>query len=109
ARDGDALALSARELVRVAAERIGGQADRVEERREALEPPGIVLADAERAHPFEKDVHDAHARIERGVRILEDDLHRPAPLAKPRPGKPREVLALEADRAARRADEPQDR
>src|SRR5439155_1425620 len=54
------------------------------------------------------DASHAHARIQRGERILEDDLH---PLAR-RPESRRrqrdEVVALEADAAGRWLDEPQD-
>src|SRR5262249_61506479 len=50
----------------------------------------------------------AHARIQRGERILEDDLH-PLTRGPQSRGRQRdEVVALEADAAGRRLDEPQD-
>ncbi len=71
ARDGDALALAAGELVRVAQQRIGRQADWSRAREAARARP----AAGEAAHALEQDFGAAHARVERRERVLEDDLH----------------------------------
>src|SRR5471030_1886362 len=73
AGDADALALAARELVRVAVERIGiepyglHQFFRADERFAALQ--------AEIHRPLDDRLADRDARIHRAVGILEDDLH----------------------------------
>src|SRR5580704_14286165 len=72
-RDGDALALAAREFMRVAVERIRRQADLLDERggpRAAL----VFRADPLDAQRLGDDVGNGHARIERREGILEDDL-----------------------------------
>ena len=54
-----------------------------------------------------QDAADRHARVERGERVLEDDLHAPA-LRPQRGGIQRaEVLAFEVHAAGRRLDQPQ--
>ena len=75
AGDADALALAAREFVRIALHLVGRQADALEQRGDALaalrarEPmPWISSGSATRSPT-------AHARIERGVGVLEDHLH----------------------------------
>jgi len=59
--DGDALTLSAGELVRVAVARVGGQADRLEQLRD---PRPVVARDPQRAQRLRDRGADAHARIE---------------------------------------------
>src|SRR5262249_1718588 len=74
-RDRDALALAARELVRIAIARERVEADLLQRRvddRAALAGRG---ADPVRAEPLLDDLRDREARRERAVRILEDDLH----------------------------------
>ena len=76
-RERDPLALAARELVRIALERVHRQADLVQEPLDAL----ILLLG--RPHPlhlerFAEDRVDPHPGIERGVRILEHHLQVPA-------------------------------
>src|SRR3954453_23824128 len=80
ARDADALALPAGELVRVAIDEVGAEPDRVEQPLRGLAPrfPCPELVDDER---LGNDVADRHPRIERRVGILEDDLELPADLA----------------------------
>ena len=51
---------------------------------------------------------DRHARIERGERVLEDDLHVAAERAERRGIELRDVAALEPDLAGGRLDQPQD-
>ena len=73
AGDADARALAARELVRIAAHQRRIETDAVQHR-------GDVVAALRRAHETVRDrrladdVDDAHARIERRIRILEDHL-----------------------------------
>ena len=56
------------------------------------------------------DVADAHPRVERADRVLEDDLHVAAHLLqRPCPSEPDEVDAVEADLARRRLEQPQQR
>ena len=74
AGDGDALALAAGELVRVAV-RVGGvEADGAHQGADAL------LAFGARAHAVDlgalgDDLAHGHARVERGIGVLEDHLH----------------------------------
>src|SRR5262249_2059788 len=74
ARDPDALALAARHLVRVAIDKIRTEAAD----REQLAHPGHAARriglDGVYLHWLGDDVADLHARIERAVWILEDDL-----------------------------------
>ena len=74
ARDADALALAAGELVRIARRDLGAQADDVEQlaRRALSRRRGVAEAvDDER---LVEDGADGHARIERRVGILKDHL-----------------------------------
>ena len=50
---------------------------------------------------------DAHARVERPVRVLEDELHGAAVVAEPAARQPCDVLSVEGDRAAGDRNEPQ--
>ena len=78
ARDGDALALAAGELVRIARQRVAPQADLLEQRGDALGALGGRDVGAQRGDAFLEDLVDAHARIERRERVLEHDLRRAA-------------------------------
>ena len=84
ARDPDPLPLAARELVRVAVREARVEADDVEQ---LADPRRAVAARADPVHDerLADDVADGHARVERRVRILEDDLH----LAAHPPQRPR--------------------
>jgi hypothetical protein len=107
ARDADALALAAGELVRVAGRRVGGQADLLQQRRDPLAALALAelgLVDLER---LADRGADAHARVERRVGVLEDHLHPLAQRPHRRVGQARDVLAVEADRAAGRLQQPQ--
>ena len=70
AGDGDALALAAGELVRVPVAGIRGQADSVQQLANALSRGWMPLY----YKGFGDDVADAHPRIERAHRVLEDEL-----------------------------------
>ena len=107
AREADALALPAGELVRVAMPELGPQADLLEERDDPL---------VERASPGDPvqperladDRSGRHPRVERRVRILEDHVH----LAAQRPHlaarEVGDVGAEDADRPGGRLHEPRD-
>ena len=108
AREADPLALAARELVRVAGGRVGGQADGLEQLAHPLPRPGPAR-EAVRAERLADDAPDAVPRVERGERILEDHLHSPAQ----RPQRPLsefgDVTAVEDDAPRGRLVEAQDR
>ena len=106
--DADSLALATRELVRVAAHVVGAQAHRLEQLDDArfeLLPRLRQLVDDQR---LADDRAHRHARIQRRVRILEDDLH----VARERTqlvfARPRDALAFEPDLARGRLDQAQD-
>ena len=107
--DADPLALAARELVRVAVDHLRQEAG---PGHHVLDPrPDLGAAEARLVgdQRLGDDVADGHARVERGERVLEDDLHR-APVPPQRlAAEPREIVA-EPDHAARgRLDQAQDR
>ena len=103
ARDADALALAARELVREPVRVLRRQADGAQQLVDALLAlwPLIAAVDAQR---LADDVAHGHARVERRVRILEDDLHLAAHVAHLPAVKRRDVAAVEDDLPARRLD-----
>ena len=79
ARDADALPLSARQLVRIA---LGHVRQRARPARAAPRPSAraarAVGSSPWTTHRLRDDLPHRHARIERAVRVLEDDLHPPA-------------------------------
>ena len=109
ARDRDALALPAGELVRSpVAGAVGIEADRVEHLVD-LAPPRAGVADAPDVEALGDDVADLAARVQRRDRVLEDHLHAG-------PGPPQRVAlqlgeldAVEADPARGGAGELHDR
>ena len=80
ARDADALPLAARELVREPVRVLGRQADDAQQLLDALLTPPCPVLPVD-AHRLADDVAHRHARIQRRVRILEDDLDLPAHVA----------------------------
>src|SRR5581483_1991656 len=107
ARDADALALAAGELVREPVEVLGVQADDLEQLLDAALALGLGT-DAVDVERLRDDRADALPRVQRRVRILEDHHH----LAPHRPHlrtvEVRDVAALEDDLAAGRLEEPGD-
>ena len=101
AGDADSLALAARELVRVAVREARVEADHVEQ---LADPDAPVLARADPVHDqrLADDVADRHARVERRVRVLEDDLHLAPHLAELLAAELRQLDALEPHRAGGR-------
>jgi hypothetical protein len=98
AGDADALALAAGELVRVAPGVLGQQADDIEELAHALLARGLV-ADLVHVERLGEDLAHRHARVERGIGILEDDLHVAAHPPQVALAEVGDLLALEAHRA----------
>ncbi len=106
--DADALALAARQLVRVPAGH-GGQQARVAE--QLVDPRGAggpVRHDAVDGERLRDDLAHRHPRVERAVRVLEDDLHAPAHPAQLGVRELRHVPALEDHLAAGGRLEPED-
>ena len=108
ARDHDALALAAGDLVRVEAEEPLGraQAGARERGRDELLLVALDLLDAQ---PLGDRLVDRLARVERAGRVLEDHLHLRAGTVGARAVVVADRLAAEADLARARALEPEDR
>ena len=105
-RDPDALPLAARELVRVAPRVVGHQPDQVHH------PADLRRALRRRPHgmdpqPLADALPDRRPRVERGVRVLEDDLHPPPVRLEFAALDRRDVGSVELDRAGRGLDQPQ--
>src|SRR5947199_2231158 len=109
ARDADALALTAGELVRVPTQVVSRQADGVEELDDALFPQLPRRGELVDHEGLADDRPDRHSRIQRRVRVLEDDLHLLAERAQRALVQRGDVLALEGDLARGRLDQSQDR
>jgi len=97
--DGHALPLSPRELPRVPARGVSGQAYGVEQ----VPDPGTAALDPGSRKWLNQDVPDGHSRVQGGVRVLEDDLNISGQLASTRPrdttdGVPAESHVSLADR-----------
>src|SRR6266496_1268350 len=108
ARDAHPLALAPRELVRIAL-RHGGQEARVTEKLLDARLAGRAVGDdAVDGQGLGDHLAHRHARVERAVRVLEDDLHLPAYRAELGGRRGRQVLALEKDRTAGRLLELED-
>ena len=75
ARDADALALAAGELVRIALGHVGQQAHGGQQRGDALAVLGAAGRQAVHRQRLADDVAHLHARVERAVRVLVDHLH----------------------------------
>src|SRR5262249_3650334 len=106
AGEADALPLAAAELVRVALEVGRVQPDEVEEFGDAH----LALracADAVDDQRFFDNLPRPHARVQRRVRILKDDLHVAARLAQPRPCELEHVLPAKPYLSGSRLDQPE--
>src|SRR5215510_2794337 len=108
ARNADALALPAAHFVGVAIGKLFRQAAHVQQLMDApfLRPP--VRLDVMDADWLADDLANLHARIERAVRVLEDDLDTPAQTTQRFPPEVCEADTVEQDFALRRAFELQD-
>ena len=74
AGDADTLALSAGELVRVAARELGGESHAAQHRGELRGARGAIEIRGVHPRRLAHDLADRHARIEASQRVLEDDL-----------------------------------
>jgi hypothetical protein len=108
AGDADALALAAAELVRVAVEVVGVEADLVEQLLDEGASLGAA-GDAVHAEGLADDVGHGHARVERAVGVLEDDLHVAPHAAQGLALELEDGLAVEADLAGGGLEQPEDR
>src|SRR6476660_2309950 len=81
-----------------------------DETEQFLDAPAARVAIAELVdnQGFFDNLTGPHPRVERRIRVLKDDLHVPACLAKALARKPQHIVAAETNRAARRFDQPQD-
>ena len=107
ARDGDALALSAAQLVRKARGVAGRETHRLEDLHDPVpaRSPVSLAVDLER---FGDQIPDAHAGIQRPPGVLEDHLHASTDRPALGPGGGHEVHAVEPHRAVRDGREPVD-
>ena len=107
AGDADALALPAGELVRVAS---GVKRLHSHGLEQVCHPliDFLALGDSMDEQRLADDLADRHARVERSVGVLEDDLHVPSQGSQRAAGHRGDVLALEQDLAGRRFDQLHD-
>ena len=75
AGDRQALALAAGEFVRIAARMVGPQPDQLEQLADAGAPRRLVAGKSVKHQRLAQHGAHGHARIERGVGVLEDHLH----------------------------------
>ena len=74
--NADTLPLAAGELVREPVQEVGREAAVVHDLEDHLLHTGVLLLDhVVRLHTLADDLADAHARVQRGIRVLEDELH----------------------------------
>src|ERR1035437_8136713 len=107
-RDRDALALSAGELVRELCGVARAQPDLLERSRHPRVRRG-AFRELVRLDPLANGAAHAHSRIERGVWILEDDLHPAAEPAERLPLQREHVRAVKRHASGGRLDQAQDR
>ena len=106
ARDRDALALAAGKFVGVAAHETRLEPDQPQQ---FLDPRAAFVRwhEVMQRQWLAEDLSDRHARIERGVRVLEDDLRLPAERAQCAGVEAEQVTAFETDAAGIRFDQAQ--
>src|SRR6185369_12683551 len=109
AGDGDALALAAGKLMRKTAEDVVWHAGIAQRLPHAIEPLPAVAAQIVDDQAFLDDLPHRHARIERGERILENDLHAAAQWPHLLPIALVDAFAVETDDAALVRDEADQR
>ena len=97
----------ARELVRIPIGEARVEADDVQQLPDAR-APRAARADAVDGQRLGHDVADGHPRVERGIGVLEDDLHLAPKLSDLAARELRQLLTEEANGAARRLDQLQD-
>ena len=104
-RNADALTLAARKFMRKAIQRAAWQANTVQHFSDLLACLGAGFSAMDH-HRFSDDILDSHARIERAIGVLENDLHGPAKFTHRRAAKPRDFLPLKADIACGGVKQP---
>jgi hypothetical protein len=109
AGDADALALAARELVRVAAHHVGAEAHLREDVGDHHVGLAAVSSEPEDGDALADDLAHGHVRVQRRVRILKDDLHAAAERAELLLGHLRDFPAVEEDAPRGGLDEAEDR
>src|SRR5437867_3365176 len=107
-REPDSLPLSAREFVREPVRVLGAESDCSEQLGHAL-PAFVAAIEVVHAQRLGHDLAHRHARVQRRVRILEDDLQLASYVAHLATTEPRDVLAVEDDLARRRLEQLDDR
>ncbi len=108
AGDGDALALAAGELVRVFPHDFGVETDGGHEGFHAVEEGVAFQLRVALADGFSEGGEDRHPRVERGVGVLEDHLEIEPAVADFAAAELGQILAIQDNRAGRRADELHD-
>ena len=106
--DADALALSAAKLVRIAAVMILAQADLMEQLHHPL-AFRFALGELVDFKPLADNIADPHARVERGVWVLKNNLHFAAHVAQFALRHSEKILTLKNHLAAGGLDQTQDR
>ena len=106
--DADALLLAAGELARVAAGHAGREADHLEQARDVARAAHLLEEPVD-AQRLGHDVADGEHRVERRVGVLEHVLDVAADRAHGASAEALDGAALDADAAARRADQAHDR
>ena len=106
ARDRDALALAAGKFVGVAARKARLEPDQPQQ---FLDPRAAFVRwhEVMQHQRLAEDLGDRHARVERGVRVLEDDLRLPAERAQCVGVEAEQVTPFETDAAGVRLDQAQ--
>src|SRR5204863_2951467 len=103
----DALSLPAGELVRVTVDEVGVEADYLEQPLRAP-PARAPVADPMDDERLRNDVSDGHPRVERRIRVLEDDLHLAPHFAQLLAPDGRQLAAEELHRPLRRLQKLED-
>ena len=107
AREADALPLAAAELMRVAAGRLGAEADALEHVEHR--PLAALAVDAVDLEPLADELLHRHPRVEGADGVLEDDLHVAALALELARAEARQVDAFELDHAGGRLEKADQR
>src|SRR5205085_3860890 len=107
ARDADALPLAAGKFMRIARRVLRLQADQFEQFPDAVFAL-MTCAGAVNHQRLGDDLADLHARVERGIRVLKDDLHFAPQLPQRSRVERQQILPFKVDFASRRLDQAQD-
>nr|WP_236637981.1 hypothetical protein [Mangrovicoccus ximenensis] len=103
--DADALALAAAELVRITAEMFVAEPDQPQQFRDARRPVGGGQRQVQPERLVEH-LADRHARVQRGIRVLEHHLQAAVHARELPRVEPPDIVAVQHDLALRRLDQP---